>query len=276
MKVSSNLFLSRAVLAALMFAPAASSAITIFSESFSGASVNTGSLDNQSIINGLTGGTVQWAANGFATESGILNTGQFEGSAVLDFIPETGNIYTLSLDVTSSSSRWIGLGFSTNGPTEDGAGDSLLNAPGQRFVGLGGRSWFLYRPDAATVAEEVQIFGGPDTDNGIADTDTDFDAAFTGVRNLSVILDTTADATGATYQADFLIDGVSLLSGGPATINADISTIGHVGFTFEGPAGGGVTEPITVDNFLLEQVPEPSSAALLGLGGLALILRRHK
>ena len=267
-KKTSLLF--KVALAALSLTPSLSSGFVIFSEDFAGTSGGVGSLDNT--LEDQSG--AQWSANGFATDNGVLNTGQFEGSAVLAFTPMVGNIYSLSLDVTSSSNRWVGLGFSTNGPVENGAGDAQLNRPGDRFAQSGGQSWFLYRPDANSVAEEVQIFGGPNTANGIADTDVDFDATITAPRTLTVILDTTADLSGASYQADYFIDGVSLLSAGPATISQPLSSIGVVGFTFEGPAGG-ATPPITVDNFLFESIPEPSTTILAALGVLGLMRRRR-
>ena len=56
-----------------------------------------------------------------------------------------------------------------------------------------------------------------------------------------------------------------------ATTTSD--AIESVNFYRGGNWGGG---GFTVDNISITAVPEPSSAALLGLGGLALILRRRK
>ncbi|MEZ7957082.1 MAG: PEP-CTERM sorting domain-containing protein [Rubritalea sp.] len=38
----------------------------------------------------------------------------------------------------------------------------------------------------------------------------------------------------------------------------------------------GLAGTTSIDNFSITAVPEPSSTALLGLGGLALIMRRRK
>ena len=59
-----------------------------------------------------------------------------------------------------------------------------------------------------------------------------------------------------------------------AWANANTSTDAHTGF-MSGSSGGDNREQFTRE-FNLSAVPEPSSAALLGLGGLALILRRRK
>ena len=59
------------------------------------------------------------------------------------------------------------------------------------------------------------------------------------------------------------------LIGGSVITADDSPTLGSV--TFIGTEDGATVTTITFD-----QVPEPSSTALLGLGGLALILRRRK
>ena len=91
----------------------------IYSEDFNGVSGAEGSL------NGTTEDTQGevWIANGFATANGELATGQFEGSALLPFDPVVGSIYTLSVDVTTGSDRWFGIGFSNEGST------GMLNVP---------------------------------------------------------------------------------------------------------------------------------------------------
>ena len=244
--------LSKGSLAALILSPVISSGDVILSEDFEGADGGIGSLNGT--MEDTTGAV--WSTNGFATDNGVLQTGQFEGSALLGFTPTVGNVYDLSLDVTGSD-RWIGLGFSQSATTS-GAG----NAPGNRFAQNNGVSWFLYRPGtAAGLDQQVQIFGGPNTDSGITDDDTDFSSTV-GALTLQVILDTTVDTTGASFTADFLVGGSSV-SSGPQTVNIDISTIQSAGFSFEGPASLTSTSPITVDNFELSSISEPSTADLV-------------
>ena len=247
--------LSKGSLAALILSPVISSGVVIFSEDFEGADGGIGSLNGT--MEDTTGAV--WSTNGFATDNGVLQTGQFEGSALLGFTPTVGNVYDLSLDVTGSD-RWIGLGFSQSASTNE-----ANNAPPNRLAQNGGVSWFLFRPATADLAQQVEIFGGPNTtpEAIITDDGTDFSSTV-GAVTLQVILDTTADATGASFTADFLIDGNSV-SSGPQTINVDISTIQSAGFSFEGPVNATTTSPITVDNFELSNtsIPEPSTADLV-------------
>ncbi|WP_240610614.1 PEP-CTERM sorting domain-containing protein [Rubritalea profundi] len=55
---------------------------------------------------------------------------------------------------------------------------------------------------------------------------------------------------------------------------ANSPSVGGINWWQAGPNSSGTSAYI--DDISLTQVPEPSSAALLGLGGLALILRRRK
>ena len=148
-----------------------------------------------------------------------MNVGQFEGSAVLPFEVATDSVYRLSLDVTTVSNRWIGLGFSQGGSSGvlDRAQDRFAQSPSN------GIAWFIYRPGIGSLAQQVQIFGGLNTNNVIADNNANFSGALT-TRTLEVVLDTTADLSGNSFLADFLIDGESV-SGGFQTVNVDISNI---------------------------------------------------
>ena len=194
-----------------------------------------------------------WFANGFATDNGVLDTGQFEGSATLPFIPEVGNVYNLSVDVTTDTDRWFGLGFSQNAST------SVPNRQQDRFAQNGGVAWFLMRPSFPNLAQKVEIFGGLNTDLIILDDDRDFSGGAV-LRSMEIVLDTTADLSGATFQADFLIDGSSV-SGGIQTIPLELSNIANVGFTVEGPDPAlEIGPPVTIDNFLLTQTE--------GVGGI--------
>ena len=189
-----------------------------------------------------------WIANGFATENGELATGQFEGSANLPFEPMVDNVYTLTVDVTTNSDRWFGIGFSRDGSTAE------LNVPQDRFAQNGGLGWFLLRPTIANLAQDVEVFGGLDTDNVIPDTDFDFSGQVS--RTMQVVLDTTADPSGDSFAIDCLIDGASI-SFGSQTVPVSIDEINFVGFTFEGPAANGDPSgpPITITSFQFEVEP---------------------
>ena len=73
--------------------------------------------------------------------------------------------------------------------------------------------------------------------------------------------------TSGTFSQSYDISG---FGGGDFSI-ADVSNVLAV-FTVNTAAAGA----ISIDNFNMTAVPEPSSSALLGLGGLALMLRRKR
>jgi len=86
---------------------------------------------------------------------------------------------------------------------------------------------------------------------------------------------------GSTFTTNFAGLGVQTATGvapnGAAAAQSieftAISTITSADLVFASTAGG---HQYRLDNVAVSFVPEPSSAALLGLGGLALILRRRK
>lgn len=94
--------LSKSALTIFLLSPTISNGVVIFSEDFAGSDGGVSSLNGTAED---TAGAI-WSTNGFATDNGILQTGQFEGSALLPFTPEAGNIYQLNLDVTGSD-RWL-------------------------------------------------------------------------------------------------------------------------------------------------------------------------
>jgi hypothetical protein len=87
--------------------------------------------------------------------------------------------------------------------------------------------------------------------------------------------------TGTTSHALILVDatsnGLTTLTLEYTATAADVGkTIGIQLLGLVGEDGNGNDTYAFIDNVQLESVPEPSSMALLGLGGLALILRRRK
>ena len=224
----------------------------IYEEQFDG--LPGGMLDGtEEDINGET-----WLANGFATLDGVLDGSQ-EGSAVLPFNPEPGQLYTLSMDVLNSSDRWVGIGFSSDAPSNRG-GDSA----GDRFAQNDGVSWMLYRQHENT-PQDVHVFAGPNTAGQVADNDIDF---FTGelvTRQLKIVLDT-RHADGV-FTADYFIDGDSVLTSGVPINSGDfgltIDDINFVGFTFDDVT----TEPVIVDNFFFGREVEVPASELTAEAG---------
>jgi len=87
--------------------------------------------------------------------------------------------------------------------------------------------------------------------------------------------------TGTTSHALILVDatsnGLTTLTLEYTATAADVGkTIGIQLLGDVGDDGNGTENYAFMDNVQLQSVPEPSSMALLGLGGLALILRRRK
>ena len=81
-------------------------------------------------------------------------------------------------------------------------------------------------------------------------------------RNLKVVLDTT---NSADYVATWFLDDVQI-----DTRSIGAPSLTHVFINKHSGSTSG-----TVDNFQLTTVPEPSSVALLSLGGLVLLRRRR-
>ena len=187
-----------------------------------------------------------WLANGFATTDGNLD-GTQEGSAVVPLNPEADNVYTLTMDVTNATDRWIALGFCSQSPDNRG-GDSAQDRFAQNAAGI---AWMLYRQHATNVVQDVEIFAGPATAGVVADNNFDFFASGSVTRELKIVLDTRT--TGGNFTADFMIDGSSVLNGPPINSSAfgvTIDDINFVGFSFD----DSTTQSVVVDNFSLRDL----------------------
>ena len=240
-----------AAMGSLALTATSANAATIYSDDFNGAAVSTLGLAPD-----VAPGAEVWTGNG--TQYRAIGDVTGSGSAYLAFAPTVGNVYTLSADVSGGTSgNWAGFGFISSDP--DGA-----NAP---FYSLGGYGNFLYYPTTVAGAN-LNTYAGENTGGAQAFSSV----APAGAMNLKVVLDAT-DATSANWTMEWFLDGSQLRA--PTTaVSGDYASISYAGFN---NIAGSLTG--TVDNFLLEDntvIPEPSTTALLGLGGLALILRRRK
>ena len=94
------------------------------------------------------------------------------------------------------------------------------------------------------------------------------DGAASGFGAASTALSGELTGTG-TYSKTFSISGLGIAG---VTTAADLDYY-LIQFAQEEDGLAGTT---SIDNFSITAVPEPSSTALLGLGGLALIMRRRK
>lgn len=258
-------------------ATSAQADVVIYADDFSGA----GATLNGAVPD-TRPGTELWSANNAFNDNGTIN-GSNEGSALLPFAPATNMKYTLSMDVLMpvGVAQWVALGFAQDPLTAPGT-----NFTNDRFTGeVEGIAWMLYRDFAGGPANDIQVFGGRRTTSGIADNDASI--TFGVSHKLSILLDTSG--TGASFTADFQIDGTSVVGGSktistlglpggvtPAPGNL-LNQIRYVGFSFDNTAA----TPPSFDNFSLTAVAVPEASSLIavgcaaGLGSVGLTIRRR-
>ena len=219
----------------------------------------------------LTSGTVPGVG-----DTGLINisgnvTGNTAGAWNGAVITQTAGILTGTWNINSPTAT-----YNLEGGTIDNAGN--FNANGSTFNLSGGLLQFTGELIVNTATGVINVSGSTtiESDSGNFDLrlnndDAEFNIAadWTGsfISNSDV---TEADwitqlVTGAGQaDADGPVDTDRLINVGGTDITA--SNFGDF-FVVTANSGGGST---------LTLVPEPSSAALLGLGGLALIMRRRK
>jgi|GEM_PF-2189869 hypothetical protein len=236
-----KIFLPLAACSGLALTTSAHAATLIFDD-FSGSS-GTNLVGTTADVGGAWTGASNAAmkADGSITASGEFDAYQAVTIAV-------GEVYTLSADITldTGSLGFISIGFA-NTPG-DGAGAIWDDANPYAWMYMNTTDHGIKRFTGINLGGEEDI--GP----------TVFDTPV----NLKVVLDTT---NAANYEATWFIDGVDK---GSAFIGAPSLT--HVFINQHNSSTSG-----TVDNFTLTNtaIPEPSSVALLSLGGLVLLRRRR-
>lgn len=248
---------TQAAFLGLVISFATAPAATIYSETFSDGSVGTPSLLDGSTPDVTTGGATWsaslWEENGSTAR--ITSAVDFgtDDSAFLPFTPGAGNVYTLSATATvpvGGSGSWVALGFADTNITS-----------GQPFWANGTAPWMLYRQSSEVTSFAESLGTAPNNDLGV-DTNNVIAGNYATSADLTIVLDT----TGTAWTAEWLVDGSPVRS---ETYGTNPS-INFVGFARENG------ESSDIDNFTLTVIPEPSSVALLGLGGLALLRRRRR
>jgi hypothetical protein len=240
-QIPSSIRWAGCMIAALAVMAESSGAALIYSENFSGLS--------STLLNGQAPqtrpGTETWTASASIKADGTAVFQAFdEASSFLPFAPIGGQVYTLTATLAQPGPRnadgqWGGIGF-TAGNTVSTAiwRDPNLASP-----------WMLYRNN-----DPVVTFTGTGT------TGSESEGNFTGTQTLTIVLDTTADLWTAAWK----VGGTSVRTHTFATN----PTINYVAF---GRASAGVD----FDSFTLDVIPEPGSVAMLGIGGLAMLMRRR-
>ncbi|MHB1158148.1 MAG: hypothetical protein ACYC26_15080 [Phycisphaerales bacterium] len=218
---------------------ASSHATVIYSDDFSGlstANLNATTPDTRP-------GAETWIAHTPWKADGSIAPGGPTAFAYLPFTPQTGNLYSLQLTITTltAGNSWMALGFTSQGA--DGANNSLLTY---------GQPWIL---QSATNA----------VSRTLGSADPAFHGAFTNPVTVTINLDT----QNAQWQAEWFINGVSKRTY-TYTTNPTITAVGFGTQTNGGAAGG------TVDNFsLTNSVPEPAGICLLLCPVAAMLVRRR-
>ncbi|MGE4489874.1 MAG: hypothetical protein AB7E95_10070 [Kiritimatiellales bacterium] len=223
---------------------AVNASVIIYSDDFSGdgSSSLIGTTPDTApggeVWQGLTSGA-QWT-----TDGAITNEADQSRIAYLDFTPETGNVYTLTVDVTHINKlRAFYFGFLTDTPAE---GESFFTtgmaSPWMRIQG-NGETWAM-------------ITGSGGSGQTVAAS------GYTGQSNtMEIILDT----TGVNWSVDWVLNGSSIQTYTYAANPAILS----VGF---GRLREGTYD---VDSFELSVVPEPASLSLIVVCSTLLMIARR-
>ena len=242
---------SLAALAGLALTAVPLSAAVIYADDFSG-----GMADLNGAAPDVGPGT--WVASSVFNHDGSIDPSA--GSATLAFAPVDGNVYQLdaSLSGVSGNSNWFALGFGTGQSTAIGTNNRFINGL------LIGKAWMLFRGDTSG----HQAFLGSATSGTASGLGWSALSTATGEIDLRIELDTTGGAgawTATWFARDPAESSYTLVRPTEALLDESINSVGLA------LANTGVDG--TVESFRLTAIPEPSAAALIGLGGLALVRR---
>jgi len=240
---------------------AALNAVTLFTADFTAPTYADGAASTQPGFNGA--GTQAAYAISDSAGTGVLTGGT--GFVRAQIGPNTLSTSTVSvgeqiiieadnysLFAGTNNARAI-MGLSGGG----GGGAAQMTIGGQLSV-----------DGAANIYVENGAFA---VDPGRVDTGLDVGATF----DYAIVL--TAESAGAvpsqTYTIDHLINGTSLLTEVGQSIGAAADPATYLsGFIQDQGAGA----QFSMEGFTIRTVPEPSSALLMSLSGLALLARRRR
>jgi hypothetical protein len=194
----------------------------IYSHNFSGDAATE--LNNQMLE---APATVAWSSDRWMADGSIVGEYLTFRNAFIPFVPESGKIYTLSLDVnvTAGNEDWFALGFTAgNNTTIDFYSGNINAAP-----------WVLERDQGS---DRTIPFLGPALNDSSAYNTAD------GLKNLKIVLST----IGSQWKATWYVNDVVLRPTKTYTTNPTINYIG---------IGQCLSAAGTIDNLKLEDTTPP-------------------
>ena len=259
--------------AGIGLASTASANTIIYQDSFSGSSStplngSAPTTDNGPSTKWTANTYAVWAANG-STDYALDQSGKLRDSAYLQFVPTSGQIYTLSATLTISSvdtsngaaNDFLDIGFpgnieAGNNPLGD---TSTLNTGWDwpaNISNVSASPWVLLQGSGGG-----SYVTGPGTNGAGALSSA---AAIGAANKIAIVLNTGSSAW--TYQ---VFDNGTAVS--PVVSFATNPTITAVGLQNAGVIG-------TVSNFELASspVPEPAALGLMAAGAMGLLLMRRR
>lgn len=274
-------FLCAPLIAVSAMAPGVRAAV-IYSDDFSSGTAGVPVNLNGTSPDAAPGGET-WLSRTTATavtSNGTTANGLSGSTSSLPFTPVTGNIYRVAADISysgtsSTVSVFGGMGFFN--ATASGAGTDVSYNTGETTP------WIFIRgghpSGASSNAQTGDISTRINQGNGLVNSDTSL--TVTTPVTLSLILDTTV-STAWTLRAFYGNTELDINGGAAGTMFTYSSVAsaalasGTTSITSVGLSNSN-TASLTAswDNFILETIPEPSSA-MLALGGLGLCFIRRR
>lgn len=255
-------------------------AIVIYHENFAGLS--TDNLNGKAPdVDNTASGTDTWLAYNAYKQNGALpgGTGQnVNRGAWLPFVPQAGNVYTLSASLTgvvasgtnaSTNFAWYALGFGKSLPSDVQTSSNRFNE-GEAV----GRAWMLFRPNNTSANLNQSHRGSGTSGTGPAGTPQPWATGSPsggGDVDLQIVLDTTVSTWTVTYYANRPGDPLLMVSPGalPLLSQTDLGIVG-ICRTTDTAANSSMSGKVTSFDLSVEPVPEPASCVLLALGVITL------